>query len=69
MSFLNLVKSKRTVEAESIQGTMSTEVASSIRFRLILDFSRCGRMRMPRGGIFDFDYSNNLMFSGSKIQL
>ena len=66
---LYFVRSKRTVGAESIEGAMSKEGASSVRFRLFLDFSRCGRMRMPRGGIFDSDSSNNLMFSVSKTQL
>ena len=69
MSFFNLAKSKRTAGAESFQGAISNEGASSVRFRSSLDFSRCGRMRMPRGGIFDSDSSNNLMFSGSKTQL
>ena len=35
VSFFNFVKTKRTVGAESIQGAMSNEGASSIRFRLI----------------------------------
>ena len=47
---------------------MSSEGASSIRFKLILDFSRCSRMQMPRDGIFNSNSSNNLMFSGSKTQ-
>ena len=69
VSFLNLAKSRRTAGAESFQGAMSDERASSIRLRSSLDFSRCDRRRMPRGGIFDSDSSNNLMFLGSKTQL
>ena len=53
-------KSRRTVAFERVQGVMSKEEASSIRFRLILDFSKWGRMRMPTGGIFDSDLSCNL---------
>ena len=56
--------SKRTAGTESLQGTMSNEGASSTKFRLSLDFSKWGRMRMPRGGTFDSDTSNNLVFSG-----
>ena len=54
---------------ESFQEMMSNGEASSTRFRLSLDFSKCGRMRMPRGGTFDSDASNNLVFSGSKAKL
>ena len=42
MSFLNFVKSKRTVGAESVQGAMSKEETSSTRFRFILDFTASG---------------------------
>ena len=49
VSFLKLVKSRRTAGTESFQGTMSNEGASPTRFRLSLDFSKWGRMRMPRG--------------------
>ena len=54
---------------ESFQGMMSNGEASSTRFWLSLDFSKWGIMWMPRGGTFDFDSSNNLVFSGSKTQL
>ena len=48
---------------------MSNDRASSVRLRSSLDFSRCDRRRMPRGGIFDSDSSNNLMFLGSKTTI
>ena len=48
---------------------MSNEGASSTRFRLSLDFSKWGRMQRPRGGTFNSNSSNNLVFSGSKMQL
>ena len=48
---------------------MSNGEASSNRFRLSLDFSKWGIMRMPRGGTFDSAASDNLVFSGSKTQL
>ena len=60
--------SRQTAGTESFQGTMSNKGALSTRFRLSLDFSKWGRMRMPRGGTFDSDSSNNLVFSGSKTQ-
>ena len=53
--FSNLVRSNRTVGVENVQEVMSREEASSIKFRLILDFSQWGGMRMPRSGIFDSD--------------
>ena len=43
VSFLKLVRSKRTAGTESFQGTMSNEGASSTRFRLSLDFSKWGK--------------------------
>ena len=46
---------------------MFKEGASSIRFRLILDFSKWGKMRMPRGGIFDSDSLNSLTFSNNNV--
>ena len=69
VSFSKLARSKRTAGTESFQGTMSNEGASSTKFRLSLYFSKWGRMRMPRGGTFDSDSSNNLVFLGSKTQL
>ena len=69
VSFLKLARSKQTAGTESFQGTMSKEGASSTKFRLSLDFSKWGRMWMPRGGTFDSNSSNNLVFSGSKTQL
>ena len=69
VSFLKLARSKRTAGTESFKGTMSNDGASSTKFRLSLDFSKWGRMRMPRSGTFDSDSSNNLVFSGSKTQL
>ena len=67
--YFKLAKSRRTAGAESFQEAMSNEGASSVRLRSSLDFSKCGKMQMPRGGIFNSDSSNNLMFSGSKTQL
>ena len=66
VSFLKLVKSRRTAGTESFQGTMSNEGASSTRFRLSLDFSKWGRMQMPRGGTFDSESSNTNSVFGFK---
>ena len=54
---------------DALQELKASRRRCPVRLRSSLDFSKCGKMQMPRGGIFNSDSSNNLMFSGSKTQL
>ena len=51
-SFLKVARSRRTEGTGSVQGAVLRTDTSSIRPRIIPDFSKCGKIRRPRGGIF-----------------
>lgn len=62
VSFLNVVKSKRTVGVVRVHGAVFSKDISSVRPRSRLDWFKWGRMRRPRGGVSVGDFSERLAF-------